>query len=95
MDRSVDPDRNPEWSREGEPPAEPAHWTMPEWMEPYRDLIVNTGGNEVEELINDLNTDRRMMRTNVVRFSLAVAVRSQVSLLAGLREAGLLRRESQ
>ena len=31
-------------------------WKMPEWMEPYRDLFNNTGGNSVEELQNSKAT---------------------------------------
>jgi hypothetical protein len=25
-----------------------AKWKMPKWMEPYRNLIVNTGGTDIE-----------------------------------------------
>jgi hypothetical protein len=62
-------------------------WVMPAWMEPYRELIVNTGGNPVEELINDEKTNAF---TNVVRAGLIVAVYSQVRLLTALHQRGLL-----
>lgn len=28
-------------------------WIMPDWMEQYKDMIVNTGGNSIGELMND------------------------------------------
>ena len=31
-------------------------WKMPDWMKPYEKLINNTGGNTVEELLNDHET---------------------------------------
>ena len=58
----------------------PKPWTMPIWMESYRDLIGNTGGNSVEELMND-NTDSRV---NLPLAILSVAVQSQVHLLERL-----------
>lgn len=61
-------------------------WTMPPWMEPYRKLIGNTGGNAIEEMMND-ETDARI---NLPRAVLAVAVKSQVGLLYALRKAGML-----
>ena len=65
-------------------------WTMPDWMEPYRELINNTGGNEVEDLINRLATETHLASTNIVVFTIAVAVQSQVRLLAILHQEGLL-----
>lgn len=64
---------------------------MPEELEPYRDLINNTGGNEIEGLINDYLTDNKLMRTNVVRFTLAAMVYAQIQLLMSLHAKGLLR----
>jgi hypothetical protein len=63
-------------------------WVMPEWMEPFRDEIRNTGGNPVEELMNDHHTKAVV---NLPRTMLIVAVTSQVSMLYGLHRAGLLR----
>lgn len=65
-------------------------WTMPSWMEPYREDFVNTGGNSIEELMDDLDRDKTMVQTNVVRFVLAVSVSSQVGMLTRLHEAGRL-----
>ena len=62
-------------------------WTMPEWMEPYRRLINNTGGNVIEELLNDQETTAF---NNAIRAGLIVAVSSQVALLGVLRRNGLL-----
>lgn len=56
-------------------------WVMPDWMEQYRQHFLNTGGNEVEDLINRLNNERNLAATNFPVFTLAVAVKSQVGLL--------------
>lgn len=56
----------------------------------YGDLLVNTGGNDPLELVADLDLDKNMMTTNVVRFVLAVGVQSQLLVLSktGTREEG-------
>ena len=56
---------------------------MPKWMEKYREAINNTGGNDVEVLMNDHSTT---LDTNIVLAMLCVAVQSQVSLLTKLHE---------
>lgn len=61
-------------------------WTMPEWMEPFRDLILNTGGNSIEEMMND-TTDSCV---NLPRAMLAVCVKSQVGFLSLMQRKGLL-----
>ena len=61
-------------------------WTMPAWMEPYRELIRNTGGNSVEDLVNS-DADARV---NLPLAMLAACVTSQVGLLNSLRARGLL-----
>jgi hypothetical protein len=65
-------------------------WRMPEWMEPYRSYIAETGGNEIEELLFDFEHDRNMMRTNIPRFVLACMARAQVGLLERLHKDGCL-----
>lgn len=62
-------------------------WTMPLWMEPHRDRIKNTGGNSVEELVNDTDSN---MHNNCIRAALCVAVKSQVGLLEHLHRDGVL-----
>lgn len=63
---------------------------LPEELEPYRDLIVNTGGNSVEDLLGRLEAEPNLSRTNLPVFVLAVAVRSQVGLLSRLQAEGKL-----
>lgn len=63
-------------------------WTMPDWMEPYRDLIGNTGGNEIERLMNLTGKDTA---GNVILGALCIAVDSQVGLLHALKNKGLLK----
>lgn len=62
-------------------------WTMPKWMEPYRDTFANTGGNTVEELMNNRTANAQ---NNLVLAALIVAVESQVILLTRLRERAML-----
>jgi hypothetical protein len=64
-------------------------WTMPKWMEPYRERILNTGGNSVEELYNDDGQNSNIFN-NAVRACLCVAVKSQVDLLTALHDDGLI-----
>lgn len=68
-----------------------AAWKL-EICREYGRLLTNTGGNPPEELLEDLSdpANTRFAATNVVRFTLAVAVEAQVSLIARLQEAGLL-----
>jgi len=63
-------------------------WVMPEWMEPFRKFIGNTGGNPIEELMNDHESNAF---NNVIRAGLIVSVDSQIILLHRLSIAGLLR----
>jgi hypothetical protein len=65
---------------------EPKEWVMPEWMEKYRPFICNTGGNPVEELVNDHDSN---VQNNWIRTALIVGVKSQVGLLITLHEKGL------
>jgi len=62
-------------------------WRMPDWMEPYRDLFQNTGGNPIEELMNDTGSN---LFNNAVRVALIAAVDGQVCLLSRLHTRGLL-----
>jgi hypothetical protein len=62
-------------------------WKMPAWMEPYRDLIQNTGGNSVEELVNDTDSN---MHNNCIRAALCIAVKSQVTLLRAMHDRAML-----
>jgi hypothetical protein len=64
-----------------------APWVMPAWMEKYRAIIVNTGGNPIEELMNDHDT---IVQVNAPRAIICVAVKSQVALLYALNQQGIL-----
>lgn len=61
-------------------------WTMPEWMEPYRNFVLNTGGNPIEELMND-QVDARI---NLPRAVLCACTAAEIGMLARLQSAGLL-----
>lgn len=60
---------------------------MPEWMEPFRDKIVNTGGNPIKELANDHTTT---FFGNAPRAALCIAVKSQIELLTRLNDEGII-----
>ena len=65
-----------------------ANWTLPEWMEPYRDLIeMDLGGNSIEELMRDETTNGF---NNAIRSAMICMGEAKVRLLAGLKEAGAL-----
>jgi hypothetical protein len=61
--------------------------TVPEWMEQYRELIGETGGNTVERLING----KTSAQINLPLAILEVAVRAQYDLLMRLEREGHLR----
>ena len=61
-------------------------WVMPSWMEPYRNMIVNTGGNTVEEMMNG---DANPM-INLPLSTLQACVKSQVLLLELLHKKGIV-----
>ena len=66
------------------------NWTMPEWMEKYRPLISNTGGNTVEDLIDRLNNAKGLFQTNHIVYVMASDVQGQVCMLYRLKQEGLL-----
>lgn len=65
-------------------------WTMPKWMKRYAPLIVNTGGNNIEDLVNDDGTNSNVFN-NAPRALVCAAVKSQVTLLELLYEKELLK----
>lgn len=66
-------------------------WTMPEHLEPYRDLINNTGGNTIEELMDVYHNQENIMRTNMILGVLAVMCAGQIQLLQTLYRQNLLK----
>lgn len=66
--------------------AKSKEWIMPKWMEIYRHLFVNTGGNTIERLMNG----HTAMQINAPVAFLEMSVEAQVGLLHRLKEAGLL-----
>lgn len=62
-------------------------WKMPEWMEQYRPLFHNTGGNSVEDLYNDDGRNSNAFN-NPIRGMLCGGVKSQVALLNDLHNLG-------
>jgi hypothetical protein len=62
-------------------------WVMPEWMEPYRELIGDTGSNPIEDLMNDYTTTAQV---NLYRAAICISVKDQVALLYRLHAKGLL-----
>lgn len=65
-------------------------FAVPDWMESYRDLIGETGGNTVEELMNRLRNEPNLAATNIFVAGMALCVNAQIQLLHRLHAAGLL-----
>ena len=63
---------------------------IPKWMRPFIQYITNTGGNDVEELINDNGTNSNVFN-NAPRALICASVKSQFALLRILHEKGLLK----
>lgn len=63
-------------------------WVMPDYLEKYRGLINNTGGLEIEELMNDKETTAF---NNIYRAALIVSIDSQILLLEMLYKHGHLK----
>ena len=55
---------------------------LPKWMKPYLPLIVNTGGNDVEEMYNG-HADPYI---NLPLSTLQACVKSQIALLSVLQD---------
>lgn len=66
---------------------EKKEFIMPAEFEVFRDLIMNTGGNPIEGIMNDHTTT---VFNNAPRALICVAVKSQIDLLAALHEKGFL-----
>ncbi len=69
---------------------EPPKWQMPDWMEKYRSSFTNTGGNSIEDLMNDHQTT---VQVNAPRAVICCCVIAQVDLLGNLKQRSLLSRE--
>jgi hypothetical protein len=59
-------------------------------VQEYGHLLNNTGGNNPLDLLRQMHTERYLPSTNVVVWSLAMAVNAQVNLIKRLKEEGLL-----
>ncbi|HGA3389937.1 hypothetical protein [Enterobacter hormaechei] len=62
-------------------------YVVPEWMRPLLPLFHNTGGNDVEELLHDEDTN---MFANSVRYTFIVSARSQFALLMDMYSKGII-----
>lgn len=63
-------------------------WSMPAHLEAYRDLIGETGGNSVDELMREWTAGADgVMFANLPKYLIMVAVAAQVALLERLQAA--------
>ena len=62
-------------------------WTMPQWMRPYAEHIVNTGGNDLVDMVNGTASPLINLPLSVLQ----ACVKSQVALLNRLHAAHLLK----
>jgi len=68
-------------------------WSMPDWMEKYRDLISvgdegKNSSTSIEDLMNDTTTNSF---NNIYRYAMIVNVDAKIGLLKKLYEKGLLK----
>lgn len=68
------------------PKVKTKQWTMPAWMEPFRHFICNTGGNDIETMMNG-DADPFI---NLPLSTLQACVKSQVLLLEILHRKGVI-----
>ena len=64
-------------------------------IDTYGKFLNNTGGNPPTELLENLRDNERMAATNIVRYVLAVAVQSQLTLILRLQAEGVLLTQEQ
>ncbi|EIZ6823601.1 hypothetical protein MPC91_003520 [Salmonella enterica] len=62
-------------------------YAVPEWMRKFLPIFQNTGGNDVETLLHDEDTN---MFANSIRYMFIVSARSQFALLMDMHEKGLI-----
>ncbi|HII0574707.1 TPA: hypothetical protein ACYYHR_001129 [Salmonella enterica subsp. diarizonae serovar 48:i:z] len=62
-------------------------YAVPDWMCQYLPLFQNTGGNDVEELLHDEDTN---MFANSIRYMLIVSARSQYGILVEMYRNGFI-----
>lgn len=62
-------------------------YAVPDWMCQYLPLFQNTGGNDVEELLHDEETN---MFANSIRYMLIVSARSQYGILMEMYRNGFI-----
>lgn len=63
---------------------------MPDWMEQYRPLMINTGGKTVEQLMTIYYNSPGLLGVNFGLGTLAVGMAGQVELLCRLQAKRLL-----
>ncbi|EII7984682.1 TPA: hypothetical protein KDE91_002771 [Salmonella enterica] len=62
-------------------------YAVPDWMRQYLPLFQNTGGNDVESLLHDEDTN---MFANSIRYMLIVSARSQYGILMEMHRNGFI-----
>jgi hypothetical protein len=64
-------------------------WRLPDFFEPYREFVENTGGLPIEQLMG-LREDTTLLKTNFTLWLCVRCVESQMALLLELEQQGLL-----
>lgn len=59
-------------------------------IDKYGTVLNNTGGNDPRNLLERFATEPRLASSNIVVFTLACSIRSQLQLLLVLEEKGIL-----
>lgn len=69
----------------------PFRFIIPEWAEKYRDLFQDTGGNKIEDIMNDHSFN---VVTNGIKSMMVASIEGQMTLLRRLKAKGFLAIES-
>ncbi len=70
--------------------SEKEKWVIPEWMEMYTELILNSGGVSIEDAMNRLRFDKHLILANMVAYAICCEVSAQVNLLTRLYNEGII-----
>ncbi|MCR9028367.1 hypothetical protein NXA99_07445 [Citrobacter amalonaticus] len=62
-------------------------YAVPDWMRQFLPLFQNTGGNDVEALLHDEDTN---MFANSIRYMFIVSARSQFGILMEMHRNGFI-----
>lgn len=67
-----------------------SEYHLPSSVLPYKHLIANTGGNDVEALIDRYLNEANLLATNLPVYLLGLSVYAQVGMIEAMIKEGIL-----